>query len=244
MRPILFQWHGMRIWSHPAMLYLGIVAGILAGNAAAHSAGIDAFRVYLATLTLVAAGLAGAKLLHAAWQWRLYRHNLRGVWRPNQAGAFQYGAVLLVLLASWPLLAALRLPFGAYWDAAVFTALITMIFGRIGCLLHGCCAGRPSESWMSVYLPNPSRTWVRRLPAQVLEAGWATVLLTVAFGLRRWHPFPGALFWMVVGGYAFGRLVLEFTREIQPGARFTIHHFISALLMVFSVAALAVGWHN
>jgi hypothetical protein len=45
---------------------------------------------------------------------------------------------------------------------------------------------------------------------------------------------PGELFWMVAGGYAAGRLVLQSTREPRPGARrVTIDHGISPVLIVF-----------
>ena len=51
-RRILFHWHGYRVFSYPTMLYIGTVLGIFAGNRAAHAAGLDAFRVWIATLTL------------------------------------------------------------------------------------------------------------------------------------------------------------------------------------------------
>lgn len=33
-RPVLLRWRGYTIWSYPAMLYVGLVAGVAAGNAA------------------------------------------------------------------------------------------------------------------------------------------------------------------------------------------------------------------
>ncbi len=53
MRRILFRWRGVTVWSYPAMLYVGLVAGVVAGNVAAHVVGIDAFRAYVATLVLI-----------------------------------------------------------------------------------------------------------------------------------------------------------------------------------------------
>ena len=50
MRPVLFRWHGLTFWASPTFLYLGLVSGVFAGNAAAHAIGLDAFRVYVATL--------------------------------------------------------------------------------------------------------------------------------------------------------------------------------------------------
>ena len=50
MRRILFRWRGLTIWSYPAMLYVGLVAGTIASNVAAHQARIDPFRAYVATM--------------------------------------------------------------------------------------------------------------------------------------------------------------------------------------------------
>ncbi len=201
------------------MLYLGLVGGVMAGDVAAHAAGINAFRAYVALIILSAPALMGARLLHVVLHWQLYRKDLRRIWSRGEGGAAQYGAILFVLPISMPLLAALRLPLGAFWDVATVTILVTMILGRIGCLMHGCCAGRSSESWVSMHLPDHLGVWERRIPTQILEAAWAAVLLMSAMALWRWMPFPGALFLAVTAGYAMGRLLLESLREQAAAAR-------------------------
>jgi phosphatidylglycerol---prolipoprotein diacylglyceryl transferase len=243
MRPILFQWRNITIWSYPALVYVGLVSGVTAGNVAAHADGLDAFRVFLAMLVLIVVGLVGARLFFVFSHWEVYRHDYRQIWNRRAGGAAQYGGLLLVLPFSLFLLPRLRLHLGAFWDVAAFTLLITMFFGRIGCLLNGCCAGRPSSGWLGWYLPNRAGVWDRRIPTQCLEAGWAAVLLIAATLLWRRMPFPGALFLLVSAGYAAGRLLLESTRDYGPGARkFTIHHAISAAMIMFSFVVLTVRW--
>src|ERR1700704_2436004 len=176
MRPILFRWRGFTVWSYPALVYLGLVFGVVAGNVAAHAAGIDAFRAFVATLVLIVMGLIGARLFFVFSHWQLYQGNYRRIFDRRAGGAAQYGGLLVVLPFSVLLLPALRLPLGAFWDVTSFTLLITMIFGRVGCLMNGCCAGRPSEGWLGLHLPNPAGVWSRRLPTQCLEAAWAAVL--------------------------------------------------------------------
>lgn len=245
MRPVLFRWRNFTVWSYPAMLYVGLVTGIVAGNAAAHSAGLDAFGVFVATLVLIVPAIIGSRLLYAVTHPELYRGNFRRIWEGRNGGAAMYGGIPAALLLSIPLLAGLRLPFGKFWDVATFTILIGMIFARAGCLMNGCCAGRPSRSIFSLNLPNHSGVWARRLPTQMLEAVWAAALLFFAVVARKSMPFPGALFLLVASAYACGRLWLESTRERLPGARrITIHHAISALIIVSAVAALAANWPN
>lgn len=243
MRPILFYWRGIPIHSYPALLYVGLVAAVVAGNLAAHAAGIDAFRVYLATLLLIVPALVGARLLHVVAHWESYRRNLRRIWDRNEGGYGMYGGLPLVLLASVPLLQALHLPQGAFWDVGVFSILTGMIFARIGCLLNGCCSGRASTVWFSLYLPDHDGKREERIPTQCLEAAWAAVLLVSAIAVRHRMPFPGALFLSVCCAYAAGRLVLETFREPERGSsRLTIHHGISVALIVLSLATLTARW--
>lgn len=239
MRPILFQWRRITVWSYPALLYIGMIAGVIAGNAAAHVAGLDPFRVFIATHVLVLPALIGARLLYVASNWTHYRRYPRRIWNRNDGGAALYGGLVLALPASVPLLAALDVPFGAFWDAATFTILVGMIVARAGCLLNGCCAGRPSKGWCSACLPNHRGIWERRIPTQYLEAGFATVLLLT--GIAAWQslPFPGALFLVVAAGYACGRLALESLREHAPDAgKFNLHHGISVAVIAMSLVAL------
>src|SRR5258706_5594050 len=107
MRPILFQWRGLTIWSYPAMLYVGLVAGVVAGNVAAHAAGMDAFRVYVATLVLIGPAVAGARLLHVVLHCRTYWRSPGRIWKQSEGGCGMYGGLPLVLLLSVPLLAVL-----------------------------------------------------------------------------------------------------------------------------------------
>jgi phosphatidylglycerol---prolipoprotein diacylglyceryl transferase len=243
MRPILFRIRGVPIHAYPAMLYLGLVCGVLAGNVAAHAAGVDAFRVYVATMILIPIALVGARLLFVACQWTRYRHNPRRIFDRSEGGAAQYGGLILVLPLSAPLLAAMGVGFGAFWDIGAITILVGMIFTRVGCLLNGCCSGRPARIWGSLYLPNHAGVWEQRIPTQILEGGLGAMLLAFALAAWRRMPFDGALFAFVVGGYGCGRLVLESARERDPGRRaFTIQHAISLVMVAVSLTVLTARW--
>jgi phosphatidylglycerol:prolipoprotein diacylglycerol transferase len=120
-----------------------------------------------------------------------------------------------------------------------------MVFTRIGCLMNGCCAGRPSSGWFGFYLPNRDGTWEKRIPTQALEAGWAAILIIVGVAVRRSMPFPGALFLLVSLGYAAGRLLMEFARERKPTASgLSVAHVISIVITLLSVSTLTFYWRQ
>jgi phosphatidylglycerol:prolipoprotein diacylglycerol transferase len=222
------------------MLYCGLLAGVISGNVAAHALDIDRFRVFVATLLLVSPSLLGARLLYAATHWDLYRRNLRRLLNRNEGGAAMYGGLLISLPLSVPVTSILGIPLGAFWDIATFTILVAMIFARIGCLMNGCCSGRPANLF-GAYLPNQCGVWDKRVPTQLLEASWAAMLLVLAVAVWQRLPFQGALFLLISASYASGRLALESTRELGSDShRFTIHHAISLFLITSSLAALGI----
>ena len=104
------------------------------------------------------------------------------------------------------------LPFWAFWDAASITMLVGLLFTRFGCLMNGCCAGRPTDSWLGMVLSNVAGEQVRRYPTQLFEAALAALVLLCVFAVRNVLP-GGAVFVSVVTMYCSGRLVLQDLRE-------------------------------
>lgn len=242
MRRVLFRWGRVTIYSYPAMLYLGIVVGVFALHFAAKQVALDPARALAATLILLVPALTGARLLYVATNWSVYRRDPRRIWRPAEGGAAMYGGLLAVPV-SVPLLAILEIPFGAFWDVASFTMLIGMIFARVGCFLNGCCAGRPTESWFGLEMPDHRGVWIRRIPTQILEGLWGVVVLAGAVALWNRVPFPGALFLYTLAAYGAGRILLEPTRQDQDRVfGLKLHQVLSTAFVAISMMTFAVVW--
>ena len=224
------------------MLYLGLVAGVVAGNVAAHAAQMDALRVFIATMILIHICLVGARLLYVATHWQRYRNKRARIWDRSEGGLSMLGGLPVAIPISVPLLESIGLPFAAFWDIAGFTILTGMVLTRVGCLLNGCCSGRSCHSWFGLNLPDSRGVWMRRVPVQCLEAGWALILLGGAAATWRFAPFPGAVFLGIMGAYALGRLILESMRELAVPGEITAGHIISGVMILCSTAAFAVLW--
>lgn len=89
-------------------------------------------------------------------------------WRPDaylaRGGSALFGGLVVSAVVSVPLLAAAGLPYLALWDAAAVTMLVGLAITRVGCLAHGCCAGRESAGQLALRLPDLSGRWRRRYP--------------------------------------------------------------------------------
>jgi phosphatidylglycerol---prolipoprotein diacylglyceryl transferase len=188
-RKILFRWNNFNVYSYPAMLYVGMIAGVLVGTHVAQFSGMNPNGFAVASAVLLAPALVGARLLFVLSHWDLYRHDLSRIWRRSDGGMAMYGGLVLAVPLSILLLGSMHPPFFEYWDAATFTILVGMVFTRIGCLLNGCCAGRATSAWCGFNLPDHRGIWQRRIPTQILEIAWAIVILCAAiFIVRRQRP--------------------------------------------------------
>jgi len=120
------------------------------------------------------------------------------------------GATLFLRLLHQPVL--------PYLDIFVLGLGVFLACGRIGCLLVGCCHGRPCR-WGIIYHEHqaaagftPYYVGIPLFPVQALESLFA--LVVVAFGIRMvlHGSLPGAAFTWYVIAYGFGRFCLEFLR--------------------------------
>jgi prolipoprotein diacylglyceryl transferase len=213
MRRVLVDIHGVRIYSYTALLYVGLVAGILIGHRVAALAGLPPDRTYVALVALTLPALAGARLLFVATSWDAYRREPARIWRCQEGGASLYGGLLLGIASSIPVLRALGVAFWEFWDVSTVTLLVGMAFTKVGCFLNGCCAGRPTTGRLGFTSPDHLGVACRRIPSQLLESLLALVLLAAVSGLWSRRPFAGAVFLGAVAVYGLARFGLELTRD-------------------------------
>jgi phosphatidylglycerol:prolipoprotein diacylglycerol transferase len=222
------------------MLYLGLLSGLAVGNVVAKALGLPSGRIYLATVLLLIPALVGARLASVLGHRRAYAADPRRIWSRRDGGQAMYGGLVAVPL-SIPLLAALGVPFWAFWDVATFTMLVGMVFARAGCLLTGCCSGRVTAGWFGIELTDHRGVRARRIPTQLLEGAFAALLLLLAAVVVASEVPAGSTFSLVIGVYAVGRLALQPLRDEQSRlGRFAALSVASASLLALSIASLLI----
>ncbi|MGB9178148.1 MAG: prolipoprotein diacylglyceryl transferase family protein [Pyrinomonadaceae bacterium] len=130
-----------------------------------------------------------------------------------------YHHQIVFLLSSALLLKLLHQPVLPYLDVSILGVGLLMACGRIGCLMVGCCHGKPSLLGIAYGAEHAAAGFrhdyvgVRLFPVQVVEAAWVLCVVSVgvALLLQGSAPQGTALSWYVVA-YALGRFVFEFAR--------------------------------
>ncbi len=227
---------GVRTGAWPTMVALGAVAGVTLQLTLAQRAGLDVTDVLVVSLLACVLGVLGAKVYSYLTEPRATRNILT-------AGmciqGFVLAAVTTIVLGSF----AADVPLGELLDVTTPGLLTGMAIGRVGCLLGGCCAGRPTASCWGIWASDRS-LGTRRLPVQPAESAMAallavatlTVLLTVDTSGR------GGVFLAGIAAYTFGRQLLfplrSITRRTSSGrpvvAALTTLAFIVGVVLIAS----------
>ena len=160
----------------------------------------------------------------------------------------------------------LKIPPLELMDAAAFTMPLSILIGRFGCLLNGCCFGRFCPDWASAsplraftiraglysplsyagkileHAPGDSRLW--NLPLMLMLHELVVLLVVEALYRRRgrWRLLPGTIIAAAVAQESAGRFFLEFFRwdEVVPGTAFNPWQLSVLVLCLAALAALCL----
>ena len=159
---------GLPIRGYGVMLMLGVISAVAIAMVRCEKAGLlrEAF-FSLSTWTIVA-GMLGARVFYVVQKWSELGDTLQEkIWRALQVtegGLVVYGSVIggLIAIAIWSRRNRFSLLLLA--DCVTPAFFIGLAFGRIGCLLNGCCYGGLCETSLpSITFPSGSPAYMDQL---------------------------------------------------------------------------------
>ena len=138
---------GMPVFGYGLFLMLGFVAGLLFAWYRAKSRGVPRDAVLDIGIISIFTGVVGARL---AYLFLDYEPGDGGYGSPAewfavwQGGLTFQGGLFLALAADFLYLRWKKISVGRMFDVYAPSLALGVGFGRIGCLLNGCCWGRPA----------------------------------------------------------------------------------------------------
>jgi len=173
-------------------------------------------------------------------------------------GLTYYGGLLAASVAGIALLRRDRFPVWKGVDIAGMVIPIGLGFGRMGCLLAGCCFGQPTAGRLALTFPpnspaseaqfklglldslaDPSRPVV---PTQIYESLMSfAVAAACLFWVQPRKRYDGQVFVAFLVLYALGRFLLEFLRADDRGALFGLS---TAQWLGIAVVGAAIALHR
>lgn len=183
--------------------YIGLVFAIALGLLIVGKTGLSVWVISVIAMTAMATFLVLAfatKIITGEEQLIYYHHEIA------------------ILLVSALVARLLHRPVLPYMDVTLLGIGTFLAFGRIGCLMVGCCHGRPCNWGIRYQREHADEGFahhlvgVRLFPIQALESLFVfLVVIAGSVAVLRGHP-AGTAFALYTIGYGFVRFCLEFFR--------------------------------
>lgn len=250
MYPILFEIGNWPVYSYGVLLAAAYLIGLQLAVVRARRAGVDPAKVMDLGIYLIIAALVGAKLMLILVDFDYFRQQPRELLSLVRAGGVFYGGLIAAVGVGIWLVRRYQLDVWATGDLMAPGIALGHVIGRFGCLLAGCCYGRPTDVPWAITFTNPVASanvgtplGLPLHPTQLYDAGAELLILMVLLLTeRRGKPFAGRTFWLYMGLYAVSRFIIEFyrgdvTRGTAPGGLPT-SQFVSLLIVPAAVVML------
>ena len=245
MHPILFEIGNWPVYSYGVLLAVAYLAGLQLAVVRARRAGIDAARVMDLGIYLIIAALVGAKLMLVVTDLKYFLSNPAELVNLVRAGGVFYGGLIVSFLTGLFLVRRYKLPIWPTADMYAPGIALGHIIGRLGCLLAGCCYGRPTDVPWAITFTDPVAASNVGTPlgiplhaTQLYDAGAEALILIVLLVTERMgRRFAGRTFWLYILLYAISRFIVEMYRGDPRG---TAGGFSTSQLVSMAIAPIAV----
>ncbi|MSQ07776.1 MAG: prolipoprotein diacylglyceryl transferase [Dehalococcoidia bacterium] len=211
------SWHGL-------LSFVGVAVAVYLIARWARKRDLDPDMVYNTAIWAILGGIVGARIVHVADNWDVYRHNPGDIFALWAGGIGLWGAILGGWAAGMIYARISRYPVGKLMDLAAPAMLIAQTIGRVGDIINGEHWSRATSlpwGWYFSHVDNPGRDGAQRFfgdpekpvhPAVVYEMIWNMLVLAVIFRFRDRLKPDGSLWMVYLALYAAGRFMIQFVR--------------------------------
>ncbi|MCM8768330.1 MAG: prolipoprotein diacylglyceryl transferase [Candidatus Omnitrophica bacterium] len=209
MAPVFIKIGNFVIYWYGVMAAIGVLVASLLFQRLALKAGCQQKAISDILVWVVISGLVGARLVHVFTHFLYYSRHPLEIFQLRNGGLAIQGGIIGGLIFLWIYSLAHRLSFFRIGDLVAQVAPLGQAIGRLGCFLHGCCYGKPTNSVIGVYFPA--------LEGKVhpTELYYLVANLAVFFSLRflsSRQGRPGVIFCLYLMAMGLIRYNLDFLR--------------------------------
>jgi len=231
------------------MIALAFLAGLWTATLRARREKIPGETIADVTLWLMVGGIIGARIVYVATYWReeFAEQPLTEIFMIQHGGLVYYGGLVGAMIAGMIYIRWKKLPLWKIADVLAPSCALGNVFGRIGCLLNGCCYGRACSLPWAISFPadNPLKPPTYPVhPTQIYDALLNFgVYLFLAWLFRR-KKFDGQIFATYLLCYAVTRSFVEYFRGDYTNLHYhlglTPAQWISVPIFVTGLALAAI----
>ncbi len=216
------------IHSYGFMLALAFVSAILVASRQVKKQGEAEDDLFNLAYWIVISSILGSRFFHCFVYWENYAAEPWRIFFVWEGGLVYYGGLLAAILAAIIFLRVKGLSFWKWADIIAPTIALGLVFGRTGCLLVGCCYGKPCPVDHAMALSFPSETvgiaGVPLYPTQIWSMAGNLLIFAITYFVilpqKKYHGQVLAWFLILYGIFRTG---VEFWRA-DPRGFATLFH--------------------
>ncbi|MEM7810176.1 MAG: prolipoprotein diacylglyceryl transferase [Planctomycetota bacterium] len=257
---------GIPVYGYGLMVFLGFITGGLWAARRARSVGIDPEVIWDLLTWFFVAGIGGARLFFLVqYSDKVYSPGMSlggrvfATFNLSNGGLVLFGGVIAVVAAMLIFCRVRKVSLLLIGDVIVPSFFVGLAFGRIGCLLNGCCYGNACAYPWGIEFPQGSVTHTALVmrgfldaaapstyplhPTQIYSAVNAAMLAWLTSGVFKTRPRHGVVLALALIVYPFTRFMIEIIRGDeggQFGTELTISQWVSLGLSASGLVLAAV----
>jgi phosphatidylglycerol:prolipoprotein diacylglycerol transferase len=232
--PIAFHLGSFPIRWYGIMMALAFIAGLWTATRRARRANVSGDAIADVTLWLMVGSILGARFVYVTTYWKqeFAGQKFSEIFAIWNGGLVYYGGLIGATIAGAAYLAWKKLPVLRIADILAPSIALGSVFGRVGCLLNGCCYGRACDLPWAIHFPADHETHGLGVHPTEIYDGLLNLILYLGLAwLFRRRKFDGQIFALYLIGYAICRFTVEFFRGDYPPDHIHEGMFTSAQLL-------------
>jgi phosphatidylglycerol---prolipoprotein diacylglyceryl transferase len=241
MDPVAFRIGTWPVHWYGVLVAAGFLAGLWTASRRAVHDRLSPQQVADSGPWLIIGAIVGARILYVTTYWeRFAGAPLKEIFMVQQGGLVYYGGLVGSSLATIIYCYWRKIPLWKFADALAPSIALGYVFGRIGCLMNGCCFGRACDApWAITYPAQSNGPQGPVHPTQIYDSLLNLALYGFLAWLYRRKRFDGQIFATYLICYAFTRSTVEYFRgDYGPGH---IHAGFLTPAQLVSAAILVAG---
>ena len=239
--PLTIHWYGV-------FVAIGFLIGLWNASRRGLREGIAPEKILDLGPWLIVGTIIGARIFYVIGHWEdeFSQKPITEIFMIQRGGLVFYGGLVGATLLTLGYILWKKLPVWKFGDVLAPSIALGYVFGRIGCLMNGCCYGRATSVPWAIRFPADHETHGAAVhPTQIYESLLNVALYAGLAWLYRRKRFDGQIFATYLISYAVLRSLVEIFRGdyavyyfgggVTPAHLISIAIFVTGLILLFSL---------
>ena len=254
---------GFRIAFYGIIIALGMLAGINMACADAKRRGQNPELYLDFAMYAIVFSIIGARTYYVIFEWDVYKDDLLQIFNLRAGGLAIYGGVIAAVITLIVYCKVKKQSFFSMADSGVLGLIMGQIIGRWGNFFNAEAfggytnslfalrykldivgSGMLNDNVLSHVMDIDGVKYIQVHPTFLYESCWNLLVLVFMLWYRKRKKFDGEVFFIYLGGYGLGRMIIEGLRTdslLLPHTNIAVSQLLAGICFIVSIICITVG---